>query len=110
MLWCSFILFKELNLQGEKLRGIETKIDEINDNLTATQKNINQIKSVFGGIKNKFLNWSSSSSKSTSKPETDEKILNAQPSQKPQAQQTKAEFVKITNSAREAQIGNHLGT
>ena len=101
-----FVYLKELNSQGEKLRNVENKLDDINDNLTATQKNINQIKSVFGGIKNRFFSWSSNSSKQIPKSETNEKI-NAQKEVKPQPP-VKADFVKITNSARETQIGDHL--
>jgi len=99
-----------LNAQGEKLRNVESKLDDINENLTATQKNINQIKSVFGGIKNRFFSWTSNSSKyPMPKSETNEKI-NAQINIKPQQPQSpvKADFVKVTNSARENQIGEHL--
>ena len=49
------LILKELVRQGEKLSNIDQKLDEVDQTLTLTQKNINQIKSVFGGIKNRFL-------------------------------------------------------
>ncbi len=92
------------------MNNIEGKLDDINENLTATQKNINQIKSIFGGIKNRFVNWSSGDAKNTklSKSETFEKSASNIPAKQQQQQQPKAEFVKITNSAREQQIGDHF--
>ncbi|KAK3083611.1 hypothetical protein FSP39_000235 [Pinctada imbricata] len=43
---------EELLRQGEQLKNIERKTAVINDNMTTTQKHLNNIKSVFGGIKN----------------------------------------------------------
>ena len=38
--------------QAETLDNIETKTDGMQQNLTTSQKHLNNIKSVFGGIKN----------------------------------------------------------
>ena len=62
------VYFKELVRQGEKLNNVDSQLDTINDNLNATQKHINQIKSVFGGLKNRFFpGWSSTNIKSNDK-------------------------------------------
>ena len=47
--------------QGEQLDNIEEKLDDIDSTLSTTQKNINQIKSIFGGFKNRFMGSSKSS-------------------------------------------------
>ncbi|XP_072043649.1 synaptosomal-associated protein 29-like [Amphiura filiformis] len=44
----------ELLRQGEQLQSTEKKLDQINADLTVSQKHINSIKSVFGGFKNYF--------------------------------------------------------
>ena len=43
---------QELLRQREVIQNIEKKTDEINSTLTTSQRHINNIKSVFGGIKN----------------------------------------------------------
>ena len=48
------LFFQELLRQGEQLRRTEQKLDKINADLTVSQKHINSIKSVFGGLKNYF--------------------------------------------------------
>ena len=40
--------------QGEQLRKVDTQLDDINASTVQTQRNLNNIKSVFGGIKNYF--------------------------------------------------------
>ena len=62
--WSKLIVFKfnvvsnhlflpqELLRQREVIQNIEKKTDEINTNLTTSQRHLNNIKSVFGGIKN----------------------------------------------------------
>ncbi len=55
--------FQELLHQGEQLDNIETKTDTINEDMKTTQKHLNSIKSVFGGIKN----WWSRGSKEEEK-------------------------------------------
>jgi synaptosomal-associated protein 29 len=52
---------RELVRQGEQLNSLDERLDNVNSTLTATQKNLNQIKSIFGGIANKFSSWSSKS-------------------------------------------------
>ena len=41
------------------MNNIDQKLDEVDHTLTQTQKNINQIKSIFGGLKNRFFGGSS---------------------------------------------------
>lgn len=43
---------QELLRQREVLNNIEKKTDDINSSLTSSQRHLNNIKSVFGGIKN----------------------------------------------------------
>lgn len=43
---------EELLRQGEQLDNIERKTTEMNQEMTTTQKHLNNIKSVFGGVKN----------------------------------------------------------
>lgn len=43
---------KELVRQGEQLNNVEQKLDQVNQDMKTTQKHLNNIKSVFGGIKN----------------------------------------------------------
>ena len=52
---------RELVRQGEQLSSLDGRLDDVNSTLTATQKNLNQIKSIFGGIANKFSSWSNKS-------------------------------------------------
>lgn len=47
-----FNTVEELSRQGEKLDNVEGKLDGMNSTLTQTQRNLNNIKSIFGGIKN----------------------------------------------------------
>ena len=49
-----FFPFQELLRQGEQLKRTEQKLDTINADLSVSQKHINSIKSVFGGVKNYF--------------------------------------------------------
>ncbi|XP_041349026.1 synaptosomal-associated protein 29-like [Gigantopelta aegis] len=56
---------EELLRQHETLNNIETKTDQINKTMTVSQKHLNSIKSVFGGIKNW---WSSDKNKESEKP------------------------------------------
>jgi hypothetical protein len=44
--------FKELLRQGEQLDNIERKTTDMNQQMTTTQKHLNNIKSVFGRSKN----------------------------------------------------------
>ncbi|XP_069135363.1 synaptosomal-associated protein 29-like [Argopecten irradians] len=56
---------EELTRQGEQLNNIEGKVTDIDKNMTTTQKHLNSIKSVFGGIKNW---WSSKKDDSNPQP------------------------------------------
>lgn len=58
---------EELLRQGEQLDNIERKTTEMNQEMTTTQKHLNNIKSVFGGVKNW---WSGRKSNQPAKPTT----------------------------------------
>jgi hypothetical protein len=45
----------ELVRQGEKLDKVEETMNSVNSTLTSTQKNLNQIRSIFGGWTNRFF-------------------------------------------------------
>ena len=45
-------MFQELVHQGEQLDNVERKTAQINQDMKVSQKHLNSIKSVFGGIKN----------------------------------------------------------
>ncbi|CAD5125790.1 unnamed protein product [Dimorphilus gyrociliatus] len=45
---------QELDQQGEQLDNIEKNLDKVNTDVRATQKHLDSIKSVFGGLKNWF--------------------------------------------------------
>ena len=44
--------FQDLVRQGEQLDNIETKVDKINADTKVSQRHLNSIKSIFGGIRN----------------------------------------------------------
>ncbi len=98
--------------QGEKLSNIDQKLDEVDQTLTLTQKNINQIKSVFGGIKNRFFNWSSNSSQASASGTIKEsKTLDSISTSKstgPSNSLQKADLPIITGSDREKEINKNL--
>lgn len=123
---------EELLRQGEQLNNIERKTDEINQTMTVTQKHLNNIKSVFGGIKN----WwgAKKTPAATSEPETKpsrlqetlEKHRADQPVRRNpdtrgfyQDDDLDEDFMKgartqqyvtpITHSAREEQLNENLG-
>ena len=41
---------RELVEQGDKLRAIDERLDHVDNTLSATQKNINSLKSIFGNL------------------------------------------------------------
>ena len=100
--------------QGEQLSNIDQKLDEVDQTLTLTQKNINQIKSVFGGIKNRFFNWSSSSNAtqaSASGAMKESKTVDSISTSKSagaSSSQQKADLPVITGSDREKEINKNL--
>ncbi|CAF3376399.1 unnamed protein product [Rotaria sp. Silwood1] len=59
----------ELDEQEEKLTNIERRCDGIDANLVHVQRNLNKLKSPFGGLKNIFHPLKSSFPKSASQPE-----------------------------------------
>jgi hypothetical protein len=48
---------QELVRQGEKLERVEATMDGVDQTLTSTQKNLNQIKSIFGAWTNRFFRY-----------------------------------------------------
>lgn len=60
---------EELLRQGEQLDNIERKTTEMNQEMTTTQKHINNIKSVFGGVKNWWSGRKANQQQSSSSPE-----------------------------------------
>ena len=109
------IFSKELVAQGEKLDRIDERLDDVNHTLTATQKNLNSVKSVFGGIKNKFFgNWVNSYGADTKSDKNAPKMTSSASSskgfdkQKQQQEQPKAEFARITGSDREVELNKNL--
>lgn len=57
---------EELLRQGEQLDNIERKTTDMNQQMTTTQKHLNNIKSVFGGVKNW---WTGRKSQQSTEPE-----------------------------------------
>ena len=45
-------IFQDLVRQGEQLDNVETKVDQINADTKVSQRHLNSIKSIFGGIRN----------------------------------------------------------
>ncbi|KAL3858025.1 hypothetical protein ACJMK2_012641 [Sinanodonta woodiana] len=60
---------EELLRQGEQLDNIENKTRSINQSLTTSQKHLNSVKSIFGGIKNWWQGDKEKNSLPASKPE-----------------------------------------
>ena len=99
---------KELVAQGEKLDRINEGLDDVNNTLIATQKDLNKVKSVFGGLKNKFIR---NSHKADTKPEKNALKTDSGKNvdkQKQKKEQPKAEFARITGSDREVELNKNL--
>ena len=96
--------------QGEKLRNVNERLDDVNNTLTVTQKNLNSIKSVFGGIKNKFFSWSpaSTATPTPAKPAESNKVSASSSINNMKPSNSKAEFGKITGSDREVELNKNL--
>jgi len=100
---------QELVRQGEQLNNINEKLDDVNSTLTHTQKNINQIKSIFGGLKNRFMPSSKSSDK-LDKQVRPEKIPKDKSKNTSAFNETEGQgsFATITGSDREKEINKNL--
>ena len=87
---------------------MDRKLDDVNQTLTATQKNLNSVKSIFGGLKNKF-GWGNSfkAEKIEEKP-LPKSTSTSKDLSKQQHPQTKTEFAKISGSDRETEINKNL--
>lgn len=116
---------EELLRQGEQLDNIERKTDEINETMTVTQKHLNSIKSVFGGVKN----WWTSKKKPAESSVPEAKPSRLQETvEKHKAQDcrgfyeedndldedfmkgARTQYIKpVTHSAREEQVNENLG-
>ncbi len=105
---------EELVRQGEQLNNIEQRMDDVNQTLTSTQKNLNMIKSVFGGVRNKFFNWKAYSSTDMPKKPDENKTkyekstMNHSASLNVIKPVQKAEFATISGSDREKEINKNL--
>ena len=101
---------EELVRQGEKLKAIDENLDKIDNDLTQTQKNLNKLKSVFGGLKNKLSfksarKSSSSTSASTTVAKCDcELISNAEMC----TDETRTSYAVISGSEREKELNKNL--
>ena len=106
---------KELVAQGEKLNRINEGQDDVNNTLTATQKDLNKVKSVFGGLKNKFLRNSHKVDTKPGKnaPKTDSGknfflLLRKTFFCFDMQEQPEVEFARITGSDREVELNKNL--
>ena len=94
--------------QGEKLQNIDEKLDDVDQTLTMTQKNINNIKSIFGGFKNYFTRNKEPPKKSEIQTSNPSNHLNNPRQMLQQQIQTKADFVPLTGSDREQEMFKNL--
>jgi hypothetical protein len=98
--------------QGEKLQRVEEHLDKVNNDLTETQKNLNRMKSIFGGIVNKFT--FKSSKKSESKDKVSDKSTSSVSASSSSTTATevcteaRTGFAVITGSAREEEMNSNL--
>jgi hypothetical protein len=104
---------EELVRQGEKLQAIEENLDNVNSKLTDTQKNLNKIKSVFGGLKNRFAFSTTppgTSAKSSSKSEKPAVHVSKSMSDVKMNSNNaiKPEYAVITGSDREQELNKNL--
>lgn len=102
----------ELVRQGEQLNGLEDKLDDIDHTLTTTQKNINKIKSVFGGIKNSFMFRGSGQPPKAEMSKGEKKLIKENNARLTASQSENnirpAAFETITGSDREKDINSNL--
>ena len=93
---------------------MDRQLDDVNETLNASQKHINSVKGIFGGLKNKLkLKKRSSKTEKTeekhsSKQLTKSQSLDTQYRSQPQQPTQKLEFAKISGSDREADINKNL--
>lgn len=97
----------ELVSQGEKLQRIDERLDEVDQTLTATQKNINSLKSIFGNLFNR-----SSKQQPPAKPKNQmtpsNSFNNNAATAKIIEEPRKGEFSVITGSDREQEMNKNL--
>ncbi|XP_067123729.1 synaptosomal-associated protein 29 [Centruroides vittatus] len=82
-----FATADELMRQREQLRNVEDKVDEINSTMRISQKHLNSMKSIFGGIKSYF-------SRSNSNATLPTKTLQEEPLAQPCPLQTTVEKIR----------------
>ena len=101
---------EELIRQGEKLDNINERLDDVDNTLYHTQKNLNQIKSIFGGLKNKFFKPKAPEPVPAPKASNDGKkdMKTSQSAQNFSAPVQPAKHAVITGSDREVEINKNL--
>ena len=93
------------------MNNIDQKLDEVDHTLTQTQKNINQIKSIFGGLKNRFFGGSSTpvpASTSKDSLQVNKTMTTSKTFAGNTSTANKADLVPITGSDREQEINKNL--
>lgn len=106
----------ELDRQEEKLKAVDRHLDDIDQKLTETQKNVNKLKSMFGGIRNKLSFRSSKKKEEKSKKVKLSKKASANTAEdeakaigdKVADTLIPAQFKVITGSEREKEINSNL--
>ncbi|KAH9377165.1 hypothetical protein HPB48_017921 [Haemaphysalis longicornis] len=63
--------FQELAHQGEQLRNVDRKLDNINTDLKVSQKHLNSMKSIFGSIRSYFRGGSNADASRNAAPGAD---------------------------------------
>lgn len=97
----------ELNAQGEQLRNIDSKLDEVDHTLSATQKNINSMKSMFSG----FFSRNKDKKAPAKKQQSAETLTSSNSTGKLMKGgdvNPKPEFAVITGSDREQEMNSNL--
>ena len=98
---------EELIRQGEKLDNINQRLDDVDNTLYQTQKNLNQIKSIFGGFKNKFFKQKAPEPLPHSKSSSND-MKSSQSAQNFSAPPQPGKHAVITGSDREVEINKNL--
>lgn len=107
----------ELVRQGEQLRNIDERLDEVDHTLTATQRNINSLKSIFGNLFTRTPKPAPSKPSTTNAKMTSSSSFSGTGSASAAPNRTmsgeapptsKAQFAVITGSDREQELNANL--
>jgi hypothetical protein len=98
----------ELVSQGEKLQRIDERLDEVDQTLTSTQKNINSLKSIFGNLFNRSSKQPAAKPKNQMTPSNSFNNNNNAAAAKIIEEPRKGEFSVITGSDREQEMNKNL--